>query len=348
MTRARDVADTQENNGGAVTPYVAGKNALINGAIDFAQRGTTFTTVGGTAYTLDRFITRTSTGTGSVVTTQELTNDTTNLPSIKSCARLRRSTGNTSTSELQLSQAIESSNSIQFVGSRVTLSFYARKSANFSGTSFSANILSGTGTDQSLPVTFTGAAVIGTSSITLTTTWTRYTVTTSAVVASTVKQLGIWLGYAGVGTAAADDYFEVTGIQLEMGSVATTFSRNSGTIQGELAACQRYYQRITPTASGQNYGVGFIGGGGYDANLMISFPVEMRTRPTALEQSGTAADYSILQASAYTCNTVPTFQTSTSAGIRIQFVSATLLTAGSCVMGRSTSATAYLGWSAEL
>jgi hypothetical protein len=31
MTRSRDVADTQDNLGGAVAPYVAGKNKIING-----------------------------------------------------------------------------------------------------------------------------------------------------------------------------------------------------------------------------------------------------------------------------------------------------------------------------
>ncbi len=31
MSRSRNVADTQDNNGGAVPPFAAGKNKIING-----------------------------------------------------------------------------------------------------------------------------------------------------------------------------------------------------------------------------------------------------------------------------------------------------------------------------
>ena len=48
MTRARDVADNQENLGGGVPPFVAGKNKIINGDFGIWQRGTSFTNPGNT------------------------------------------------------------------------------------------------------------------------------------------------------------------------------------------------------------------------------------------------------------------------------------------------------------
>jgi hypothetical protein len=79
------------------------------------------------------------------------------------------------------------------------------------------------------------------SSATLTTTWQRFTFTFA--VGATATELSVALTNVTTGTAGADDYFEITGVQLELGTTATTFSRAGGTIQGELAACQRYYSK---------------------------------------------------------------------------------------------------------
>ena len=48
MTRAYNTATTQQNSGGAVSPFIAGKNKIINGDFRINQRAFTSTTTDGT------------------------------------------------------------------------------------------------------------------------------------------------------------------------------------------------------------------------------------------------------------------------------------------------------------
>ena len=229
---------------------VAGKNAVINGGMDIWQRGTSFTSVAATlTYTSDRwYYARSATG---MTISRQTTSDTTNLPNIQYCSRIARDSGNTSTEVIRIIQSMETVNSIPFIGKTVTLSFYARKGANYSDVSSSlvAQVLTGTGTDQNIN-SISGAAYPVNGSATLTTTWQRFSFT--GTTSSSGTQLHILFYGTPVGTAGANDYFEITGVQLELGSVATAFSRAGGTLQGELAACQRYYERsgVLTTAPG--------------------------------------------------------------------------------------------------
>jgi hypothetical protein len=149
-----------------------------------------------------------------------------------------------------------------------------------------------------------------------------------------------------LGTLNATWY--VTGVQLEVGSVATPFERRPyGT---ELALCQRYYYKIFPNSGNKMLGFG------YNTTTTVAsvsgfFPVTMRTRPTALEQSGTAADYAMaFLATGANCSSVPTFDSPTTADIyNVLFTVASGLTAGQGSQGRtSANTTGFLAWSAEL
>jgi len=220
--------------------YTAGKNAIINGGMDIWQRGTSFTTNG---YSADRWY-RNSNGANRTYSRQT-TSDTTNLPFIQYCMRVARNSGNTTTDSLEFVTSLETANSLPYAGKTVTLSFYARAGANFSAASnrLGVYLISGTGTDQGwISPGYTGTAYpINNQTATLTTTWQRFTFT--GTVATTATELSSFFFYEPLGTAGAADYYEITGVQLELGSVATAFTRAGGTIQGELAACQRYYQK---------------------------------------------------------------------------------------------------------
>ena len=282
------VANSASATGVAWTAGNPIPNPVLNSAMQIFQRSTTpttgITTVANVAYTLDRWQSRTSTGGGSMVTSQQVTNDTTNLPFIQYCARVRRTTSNTDTSALQFIQAFESINSIPFSGKTVTVSFYARKSATFTG-AFNAYLYSGTGTDQSLPQAYTGlATVASTLSVALTTTWARYTFT--GTVGSTATELGICSEQVPSGTAGAADYYEITGVQIDIGSVALPFRTYAGTLQGELAACQRYYYRLTGTDVYQLYTPAFPANSTTVCRAYFPLPVTMRAGITSIDVNG--------------------------------------------------------------
>jgi hypothetical protein len=245
------------------------------------QRGTSFTIASNTiTYTADRWaFYRNATG---ATVTRQVTNDTTNLPFIQYCMRVARDSGNTSTQQLQLAQGFESVNSIPFVNKPVVLSFYARSGANYSATSsaLTVQLIGGTGTDQSA-FAYTGTTAPINTTATLTTTWQRFTFT--GTVGSTVTEIAPRFFFDPVGTAGAADYFEVTGVQLEVGSVATPYAPNGATQQAELAACQRYYWRSTG-ALYTRVGLG-IGAATTQAQIVLNNPVPMRVAPTSVEFS---------------------------------------------------------------
>jgi hypothetical protein len=325
----------------------AGRNPFLNASFDIAQRGTSTSGTNGRLYTLDRWCAVSDgAGTGWTVT-QEATGDTTNLPNIRYCARVKRTT--TGTSTIYFSQSIETANSIPFAGKTVTLSFYARKGSDFSasGSNLTVNFSSGTGTDQNALQSFTGATNLINTTATLTTTWQRFTYTVA--VGATATELAFNPLYTPTGTTTTNDYFEITGIQLEIGSVATAFARNGATIQGELAACQRYYYRINTSAASDRLGLGQCRST-TEAILQTTFPVSMRISPTALEQTGTASNYLVQDAtgSGSNCTAVPAFNNATTFGAFTSMTRGIGLVAGNACTATTTAANIYLGWSAEL
>jgi len=144
-----------------------------------------------------------------------------------------------------------------------------------------------------------------------------------------------------VGTNGATFY--ITGVQLEVGSVATPFERRQ--YGQELMLCQRYYYRETTTGT-------FGDASAHSSTSAINrvwFPVTMRTSPTALEQTGTASNYAVYFATTGTaCSAVPAFRDATTYIAQTTLTVSSGLTAGQAGFLYANAVTAYLGWSAEL
>jgi hypothetical protein len=322
-----------------------GKNVVINGAMDIWQRGTANVTTA-SAYTADRWQKESATHYG---VSRQTTSDTTNLPNIQYCARVQRTSGSTSLSGMGFAQSIENAQSYQLIGKTVVMSFWARAGANYSAASsaLTTTLYSGTGTDANVTSSWSGTATVATSNITLTTTWQRFSIT--GTVASSATQLAVYINANPSGTAGANDYYEITGVQVELGSVATAFTRAGGTLQGELAACQRYYYRMS---GGNVYGNTGAWGYAYNTNSVsigFNLPCTMRIAPTSIDYSGMAIvdtnDAYIGSLSAINFNAGRT--TTNHLGLTVDKTGA-FTTGRSCTLQRNNNTADYIGCSAEL
>jgi hypothetical protein len=268
--------------------YLKPWNTVLNSNMSVWQRGTSISLAASTGYasgyTADRW--NTSTGANQATTVARYaTSDTTNLPNIQYCMRFQRNSGQTGTTTYTLTNNFESVNSVPYAGKTVTYSFYARAGADYSATSkaLTAIVFTGTGTDQNVQSGYTGQATPINSTATLTTTWQRFTFT--ATLASNITQIGTSFQFAPTGTAGANDYVEITGVQLEQGTVANTYQPNQATYQGELAACQRYFYQLV-SGNGTTLALGGFFNGSNFVGAMVNFPVQMRVAPSATAASG--------------------------------------------------------------
>jgi len=274
------VADSAATAGLRYSPAPAIGNPILNSAFQVWQRNTSATITGATnQYTgADRWSYLGAAGSSATISRQ-VTGDTTNLPNIQYCTRYLRTASNTDTNTLYFAQTFETINTYQFVGKTITLSFYARKGANYSAASsyLAANLAYGTGTDQALNG---GAAAnnIITQQNVLTSTWTRFSVTAAVPTAAT--QLVAMFTFVPVGTAGAADYYEITGVQIDQGSVALPFRTYAATLQGELAACQRYFLKYGGNQTNETFPGFLLTYSTTQGEGPMSFKSTMRTTPT--------------------------------------------------------------------
>jgi len=339
------------------------KNRIINGAMVIDQRnaGASVTPVNG-AFTLDRWKARLSQT--SKYSVQQSSTTTTGFT--KSLLATSLSAYSVGSGELfVLEQVVEGYNIADLAwgtasASPVTLLFWVRSSltGTFGGS------LSNSARDRSYPFSYTisAADTWEQKSVTIAGDTTGTWLTDSGKGIEVCFSLGSGSTYSGTAnTWAAADYrsatgatsvvgtngatFYITGVQLEKGSTATSFDyRPYGT---ELDLCMRYYYKTVPITSGR-FGVGFTSGTTV-ADILVNFPTTMRSEPTALEQSGTAANYVLVHGATSTASSaVPVFQGATNQAGSIRITVASGLTLGQGCMLRSLNTSGYVAWSAEL
>lgn len=318
-------------------------NAIINGAFDIWQRGTSFSNPAYKAYLSDRwFASVDGTGVTRTISQQTFTPGTAPVSGYEGQFYMRFATtvAGTGMTANAIVQPIEDVRT--FAGQTVTLSFWAKAG---SAVSLPAPILGQEfGSGGSGPV----YTAIG-SSISITTSWARYTATV-AVPAITGKTIGTsnYLSTIINFPVGSVSTIDIWGVQLEAASVATSFKRNANSLQGELAACQRYYFLADGTSS---Y---FLAQGQCTSSsagqVQCIFPVPMRTAPSLTVLGTLSTNFIVINSSGGSAG-APTSITLGAAATnkaRVDFSGVSGLTAGHATTLQNGNSGTGLSWSAEL
>jgi hypothetical protein len=294
---ASDVNDTNGTINANVNPYVAGKNRIINGDFRFNQRGFTSTTTDAT-YGFDRF--KLLASSGATMSAQTFTPGTAPVSGYEAANFCRIVTTGQSGAGVytMLEQQIEDVRT--FAGQTITISFWAKAASGTPKIATQIYQYFGTGGSPSAVVsTYVGQSTLSTS-------WARYSLTianpsisgkTIGTTANTSSfGLRLWVSAGSSSNAETgslgiqSNTFDMWGIQVEQGSTATAFQTATGTIQGELAACQRYYY-LHASVNGDQIGVATYNQT-TESLSHVKFPVTMRTAPTLSATTG-ASFYSV-------------------------------------------------------
>ena len=250
----------------------AGKNKIINGNFSVWQRGTTFTVpVGNWQFNADRFQCYTSYTSGTTTVTQQtFTPATAPVAGYEGQYFLRMTAATVGNNPINIRQLIEDVRT--FAGQTVTVSFWAKASATTASTIAMRQDFGSGGS----------AYVEQTSTLSVTTSWTRFTSTftlgsMSGKTIGTGSSLQFWLLTNANFTAGAT--LDIWGVQVEYGSKATPFQTASGgSPQAELAMCQRYL----PAIIANNNNIFGFATNTTTSYINCQFPVTARVAPTGI------------------------------------------------------------------
>lgn len=234
-------------------------------------------------YTADRFFV--VAGASSAIDWSQVADAT--LAGFNQCLKIQRKSGNADLTAIKFGQVLESADCIKTQGQQVTLSFWAKAGANYSGgpltVALNHSITAGDDTAAHLVAASTNwlavPTVINTTQA-LTSIWTRYQFVGTVPAAAT--QLGMLLTWTPTGTASTDDSISFQGFQLEIAPGASPFEHRDKEV--EIALCQRYYTRITET-NGGTFALGAPTGSNTQT-YPLWLPTPMRISPTVNVTAG--------------------------------------------------------------
>ena len=252
MTKARDIASaTTPNANAALLATFPHKNLIINGAMQVAQRGTSFTPSGVT-YCLDRFAHYAPSAPSNAV------QQSTDVPSSEGFQySVRMDT-------VDLRHAVELLSNgeagIFYNGQRLTLSFWAKTGSSTKSATINIRFIDGAAFGN-----VSSAFSSSNNSIVITDSWQRFSIQYTVDTTPTASHYA-----CGFSISGSANILYITGVQLEVGDTATPFEHRS--YGEELALCQRYYVNSISASIYNQGNVNHI--------LRVALPVEMRVNPT--------------------------------------------------------------------
>ena len=325
--------------------YQAAKNPVINGNFDIWARGTSFAAAVDTAFCADRWQTTRDGTTVNLTASQD-----TGVPNKNAKYSLKFqqvTSGASALTQYAARQLIENSNILPLLGKAATLSFWYKSNKTGShGYRVLGNYNTG-GTDQAGTFTVSVADTWEYKTIAITAFSGVSSVSASPTATGGLVDIGFRVFGQGFTTLSTNDYFQISQVQLEQGSYATTFSRAGGTIQGELAACERYYIRTFPQLTSSIYGMG-LASSTTQTEIVVNLPTTMRINPSSFDSASIQVSDGV---TGYSSGTflLSTTRKSPNVGLIIyQHGSAALTQFRPYRLENASTTAGYLGFSAEL
>lgn len=322
-----------------VIPSTGSGNAIINGAFDIWQRGTSFSNPSTNSFTADRYyIVHDGSGATRTISQQTFTPGTAPVAGYEGqyFYRYNQSVAGSGGTYASIVHKVEDVRT--YAGQTVTFSFWAKAdSARTLGVYWTQ--MFGSGGSSQVDVNFGNASV--------TTSWTRFTLT-AALPAITGKTVGNGsnLQLQFVLPINTTQTIDIWGLQLESGSTATPFKRNAPSIQGELAACQRYYWRTGTIGAGTQWSTVGLSISTSSVYFGVTNPVPMRITPTSVDYAFPAVSSAGTGYNGGTLTQVSNGSNNTFCTVSYNHTSAALTTDRSYLAGLAGNG--YIGFSAEL